>query len=131
MKIIEETIAKIVYIEWRDEEQCYLAALDHSILSPVVYGTSIQYERRGSIYIELASVDCSNIKVGDTITVRTVEHQPGEEIELFGGESYTFATGGIANIIIGIDEYDDSIPADIKGGRGIFLQPPYDATQIF
>ena len=102
MKTIEEITTKVVYVDWDDEKQCYLISIDKSVLVPVCYGMNIQYQKRGSLFIELTTVDCSDIKVGDVITIKTVERQPGEQIKLYDGEYYTFASGGISNIITSI-----------------------------
>lgn len=102
MNIIEETTTKVVYMVYDSENDCCRVSLDKSILVPVAYGMNIQYQRRGSLFVELTTVDCSDLKVGDTITVRTIERLPGEQIKLFGGEYYTFSSAGISNIIVDI-----------------------------
>ena len=121
MNIINEITTKVVYIEYDDKKDCYLASIDKSVPVPVWNRNSIQYQNVGSIYIELATVDCSNIAVGDTITIKTIERQPGEQIELFGGEYHTFATGGISNIITGIS----SAKRRITKAIGIFAIDSY------
>lgn len=102
MNTIEEITTKVVYIEWDDENQCYHASIDKSVLCPVAYGMNIQYQRRASVFIELTTIDCSNIDVNSIITIKTIEHQPGEQIELYGYGYYTFENAGISNIITSI-----------------------------
>lgn len=112
MNIINEFTAKVVYIEYDDKKDCYLASIDKSVPVPVWNGNSVQYEKHGSFYIELATVDCSNLEVGDIITISTIEHYPGEQIELFGGEYHTFESAGTSNIIIKIESShnEDFVP---------------------
>lgn len=102
MKIIEEITTKVVYVDWDDENQCYLISIDKSVLVPVSNGMNIQYRKRDSLFVELTTVDCSDIKVGDVITIKTIERQPGEQIKLYHGEHHTFASAGISNIITSI-----------------------------
>lgn len=102
MNIINEITTKVVYIEYDSEKDCYLASIDKSVPVPVWDGNSIQYKKSSLVYIELATVDCSNLEVGNTITIRTIEHYPGEQIELFGGEYYTFESTGTSNIITSV-----------------------------